>query len=267
MKTTTTFTDAGWQFTPDAPVPVWSRYDNCNDGYPYICHFCFLAFICPEGCAPSGVDPNDYDDWAALNGTMVNNNNDWLLDMAYFTYYLHSVNETLAAWYQPIDLISGTTLPDRQGADHNGTITWGSLPAGVGVTLGSLTVEESPTVYIEPDDYTEVVHDVAVTDWFMEPDIGGTLSTHPLRPLITIMSDYTTITELQAWRFLGLALFLLVTVGSAVMLRGHLLIAGLASAGVIGLLAQQTVWPMWTLVFMIPCVIAGIMAERTPSIG
>jgi hypothetical protein len=111
------------------------------------------------------------------------------------------------------------------------------------------------------------MREVEVTDWFLEPDVGTKLATHPLRPLVTIWSDNSTVTEVQAWRFLGLALLLLLTVSSAILVRGHLLIAGLACGGTIALLVQQTVWPGWTLVFIIPAIVAGVMAERTPSIG
>jgi len=57
-----------------------------------------------------------------------------------------------------------------------------------------------------------------------------------------------------------------VTVGSARLVRGHYIITGIACAGAIGLLVQQTVWPLWALVFIAPAVIAGIIAERTPQV-
>ena len=195
---------------------------------------------------------------------------DWAISsIPYFNYYKHSVNGTLIAWYQPISYIVGTTLPNRLlPGSHDGTITWGTNPTGVNVTLGSLTAPES-TVTTEEEEggYQGAMHNVGVTDWFLEPDVGTKLAAHPLRPLVTIWSDNSTVTEVQAWRFLGLALLLLITVVAAVIVRGHLLIAGLACGGTIALLVQQTVWPGWTLVFIIPAIIAGVMAERTPSIG
>jgi len=199
----------------------------------------------------------------------VDNADNWhIVNLPYFNYYEHTINGTLIAWYQPISYIVGTTLPDREGAAQNGTITWGTNPAGVNVTLGSLTAPESTvTIEEEAGGYQGAMHNVGVTDWFLEPDVGTKLATHPFRPLITIWSDNSTVTEVQAWRFLGLALLLLITVVAAVMVRGHLLIAGLACGGTIALLVQQTVWPGWTLVFIIPAIIAGVMAERTPSIG
>jgi hypothetical protein len=89
---------------------------------------------------------------------------------------------------------------------------------------------------------------------------------HPFRPIVTLWSDNSSLNEVQVWRFLGLVLVVFLTAVAAVLLRGHYLIAGLVCAGTIGLLAQQTVWPFWALVFIVPAVVAGIIAERTPSI-
>jgi hypothetical protein len=49
MKAKSTFTDAGWAFE-EAEIPVWDIADNCNDGYPYICTFCYLPWLCIGGC-------------------------------------------------------------------------------------------------------------------------------------------------------------------------------------------------------------------------
>lgn len=203
-----------------------------------------------------------------LGGSVDDNSNDWVIsNLPYFNYYEHTVSDALVVDYEPIAMISSTTLPDKEGTAQNGAITWGSNPAGVTVTLGSLTAESAGvTIEDEGEGYRETMHEAEVGDWFLEPDVGVMLASHPLRPLVTIMSDGTTVTEVQAWRFLGLALLLLVTVGAAVSVHGHLLIAGLACGGTVALLAQQTIWPGWTLVFIIPAVIAGLIAERTPSI-
>ena len=174
---------------------------------------------------------------------------------------------SLKVWYQPNTMISGTVLPDRQGTAQNGVITWGSNPVGVAATLGSLVPAESPLIGLDPDDTTrDVFDDVGVSDWFTEPDISVRLAANPIRPLVVIMSDSTTMTELQAWRLLGLALVLFVTVGVAAMVRGHLFIAGASCAGVVGILVQQTIWPMWALIFIIPAIVAGLIAERTPQV-
>jgi hypothetical protein len=87
-----------------------------------------------------GIDiDGSTEDSVALGGASVTNNaNNWTISMPYFNYYKHTVSGTLIAWYQPITLISGTTLPDREGAAQNGVITWGSNPAGISVSVGAL---------------------------------------------------------------------------------------------------------------------------------
>ena len=206
----------------------------------------------------------------ALGGSSVPSNaNDYSVSIPYFNCFNLTVNDNHRIRYEPDSLIEGTTLLNEESpGTHDGMITWGSNPSGVSVTLGSLVAPES-TVTTEEEEggYQGAMREVEVTDWFLEPDIGTKLAVHPLRPLITIWSDNSTVTEVQAWRFMGLALLLLITVVAAVMVRGHLLIAGLACGGTIALLVQQTVWPGWTLVFIIPAIVAGVMAERTPSIG
>jgi len=72
------------------------------------------------------------------------NANDWILmqnnSMPYMEYYKHTVGGNLTTWYQPNTMISGTTLPDREGTAQDGTITWGSLPSGISTTLGELRI-------------------------------------------------------------------------------------------------------------------------------
>lgn len=50
-------------------------------------------------------------------------------------------------WYQPVAIISGTTLPDRAGTAQNGIISWGTNPAGINTSVG-------PAVPINPPVHT-----------------------------------------------------------------------------------------------------------------
>jgi hypothetical protein len=230
MKTKTTFTSSGWQFTPDAPVPVWAISDNCNDGYPYICSFCYLPFICIGG---------DCWDWGGINQVV---------------------------WFQPNDLIYGDTLPDRM-SNEDGAITWGANPAGITIDVGSLISAEQPEPWVDTDTPgpQDMLPEAESPDWFVEPDISGTLSDNPLRPFVRILSDNSAMTEWQAWRFLGLVFVIFCTAVAAFKLRGHLFIAGITCAVAMAILIQQTIWPLWSIVFVIAAVVAGIIAERTPQ--
>ncbi len=57
----------------------------------------------------------------------------------YINYIKLSVAGTEVLWYQPIAIISGTTMPDRDAPAQDGVITWGANPTGVSTSFGSLT--------------------------------------------------------------------------------------------------------------------------------
>ncbi len=158
-------------------------------------------------------------------------------------------------------------IPDTVGAAQDGRITWGTNPAGTATTLGSLlssAATSDGSVLDEAAD--DILIPVPSDDWFVDVDIPGTLLTNPLRPFVTMMSDSTNITELQAWRFLGLVVILFVTVAVAVAIKGHLLIAGIACMAAIIAMVSMTIWPLWALVLIIPAIIGGVIAERSPSL-
>jgi len=79
--------------------------------------------------------------------TVPDNSNDWILGdaMSYITSYKEYVGGVLKCWFEPNTMIAGSIVTDRAGGDHNGTINWGSNPAGIEVTLGSLTSVASTT--------------------------------------------------------------------------------------------------------------------------
>jgi len=59
----------------------------------------------------------------------------------------------------------------------------------------------------------------------------------------------------------------MVTVITARAVKNHLIIAGIACGCAIGALVALTIWPLWTVIFAIGAIVAGAVAERTPSIG
>jgi len=118
----------------------------------------------------------------------------------------------------------------------------------------------------EEEGTTDILPEAPVSDWFEDPDVTGSLLTHPLRPFVTIMSDTTTITERQAWTWLGIAFVLLVLGITARSVRGHHIITGVATGAAVGALVAQTIFPLWSLVFIIVAVALGAVAERSPSL-
>lgn len=163
--------------------------------------------------------------------------------------------------------IDFATLVDRQGGDEDARLTWGYMPTGVTVTLGGMVSSSQPIPgFMEDDPVSESLPTVEVSDWYVEPDVTGSLLTNPLRPFVTIMSDTTTLTELQSWRILGLAFVLFVTVLTAMAVRSHLLISGVACAASIGLCVAWTIFPFWAIIFAVGAMVGGLVAERSPSL-
>ena len=217
------------------------------------------------------IDDQEEDSTALGGGSVPDNANDWALIMnnavSNADFIKITVGGTLIVWYQPVTMIIGTVLPDREGAAQNGAITWGSNPAGVTVTMGGMVSGDQPIPGMEDETGTDdILPAIGVSDWFEEPDVSGTLLNNPLRPLVTLMSDTTSITELQAWRILALSIILLVTVSAIMAVRGHLLVAGIVAGASIGATVALTIFPLWALVFVIISILGGVVAERSPSL-
>ena len=207
---------------------------------------------------------------STLTVPMPDNGNDWILSSnstPYINSYKLIVGGNLVTWYEPNDMISGTVLPDREDGDNPGEFTWGVNPASVNVTLGSLVSTSTPVPGggLETPT-TDILPETESSDWFKEPDVSGTLLTNPLRPLVTILSNTTTLTESQAWILYALALIFLTTVGAAMAVKGHLLVSGIVAAVGFGGAVALTIFPLWALVFVIGAVLGGIVAERSPSL-
>ena len=96
------------------------------------------------------VDGTEEDSVALSGITVPNNANNiiWLRNNVspYADYLKYTIGGTLIAWYQPNTIISGTTLPDREGAAQNGTITWGANPGDVSVSVSALISSDEPYI-------------------------------------------------------------------------------------------------------------------------
>ena len=200
--------------------------------------------------------------------------NNWLImqnnSMAYMDFLTYSISDVDTILFQPITMIIGDTLPDRQGVAQNGTFTWGINPQGVAVTLGALISSGQPSVggAIE-EDTRDILPEVEVSDWFGDGTItkAATL-VNPFRPFITMMSDNTTLVEIQVWRLLGLALLFIVVVGTGSVLRGHVGITVIVASVTLGILVafDSNIFPVWLLVLMLGGLVGGIIAERSPIV-
>ena len=213
-----------------------------------------------------------------LDGASVPDNaNDYYLfennSMSYCDNMTISVNGVQRLYYNPNDIIVSTgttgTLPDRVGA-NDGTIYWGENPAGIAVTLGSMSASTQPTISdFEEETPRDVLPIAPVSDWYGDGTISkaSTLAS-PFRTAVTVVSDNTTLSEIQVWRFYGLVIWLFVTVAAGFSLRGHLGITMMVSGATLGGLVafDYNIFPLWLLVITIGCFIGGFIAERSPSL-
>jgi len=210
-------------------------------------------------------------DTTALGGASVPANaDDWVLmsnAVPYLDYFMYSVNGILITWYQPNDIVSGTVLPDRQGGDDDGIITWGANPAGVGVTLGSMSSSGQPGVGTTGDTSTgDILPVVGGTDWRPDAGVSVALQANPLRPIVTAISDNTTLSEYQVWVWLGSIFVVFITVLVGANVRGHHLITGIAASVAIILMVVWDVFPMLSLLVVVLAILGGLISERSPSL-
>lgn len=175
---------------------------------------------------------------------------------------------TLRATYAPASMIIGTNLPNTAApGSYNGTFTWGANPAGIAATLGGLVSSGQPDVgstsSTSPNDR---LPESGGGDWFGEPAVAGALLTNPLRPFVTLVSDNTTLTELQTWRWMGLIVVLLVTAIAVKTVPRHLIIACIAAGVATVAMVVLSIWPLWALALLVLYVVGGVISERSPSL-
>jgi len=188
--------------------------------------------------------------------------------MVYADSIVISVNGTEVSRYEPTSMILVTNLPDETGS-NDGVITWGSNPAGLEALLGSFVSSGQPSVSSTTDtSTTDRLPVVGGLDWDAAPDIGvgGALLANPFRPLVTVVSDNTTLSERQVWVWYGIIFVVFITVLTGANVRGHHLITGVAAGAAMVVMIVWTVFPILTLVIVVLAVIGGLVSERSPSL-
>ncbi len=160
------------------------------------------------------------------------------------------------------------TITNRAGA-NDGRITWGVNPASAATSLGGMVSIGQPGVGTTEEDVPGSVLTVTeTTDWFGDGTVGGTILTNPVRPFITMLSDNTTLSEILAWRLMGVALLLFITLAASRVLRQHQGITVIVAAAVLcGLVAlDHNIFPLWMLVLAVGMFVGGLISERSPSL-
>jgi hypothetical protein len=214
-------------------------------------------------------------DSAVLGAASCNvNTNNWLIDqsnvMPYMHYYSHTVGAGLVVHYHPATVIAGTVLPDLEGAAQNGAFTWGANPAGVTMAVGSL-VGYTGSFADTPDETTAAdrLAEVPVSDWYGDGTItkSATLN-NPFRDLVLMVSDNTSLTEIQTWRWYGIGILVVAVALFAKLARGHQGITAIASGAIIALLIafDATIFPLYLAVLSAGLIIGGLISERSHQI-
>jgi len=205
-----------------------------------------------------------------------NNGADWILAQnnvtPYMDYYKHTVSSNLIAWYQPVSMIIGTNLDDREGTDigetgtgeEDGIITWGTNPAGVSATFGSLISSSQPSISPASE---EAAPDIVPSG--SVPVTGGVVNTtklqdNPLYPVVQVVSEHTNYTEEQIW-FFGATLIILIGMGlAAVKVPNHLLLAGTVGLVLSGFFTAMEIYQWWMILLFCFIFLMSLIMERKP---
>jgi hypothetical protein len=78
--------------------------------------------------------------------------NNYIFSEPYYDYIKMTIGGIEKLWYQPNTIISGTTLPDRDGT-KNGDITWGSNPAQLTASISNLVSSQMITSNVTSSSY------------------------------------------------------------------------------------------------------------------
>jgi hypothetical protein len=212
------------------------------------------------------------EDTVALDGSSVPNTvNNWVIGSSatpYIGSFELEVDGTQVCYFAPNNIITGTTLPDRSGNGNNGTITFGSNPSGISISLGSLTSGTQPTPAASIGDTTP--RDILPPS---QVDPSGDINIVALQGnilygilLIEPLSDLSGFSEGQLWRLYGFMFVLLVTAGTAMLVRSHMVISGVACVGSMWYLYHLTIFPWWSLIISGVVLVTTLIMERQPSV-
>jgi len=154
------------------------------------------------------IDTVEEDSVALAGASVPDNANNWVLfnDIPYVNYYKHTVGGTLISHYQPEAIISGTTLPDLEGAAQNGTITFGSNPAGLSGALGIFRAESTTATGSTGTPQPGIIGGVGGIDNTSSTTTGTFVDS--LIAVFVTTSNGSLTTELAWWGLYGICLLI-----------------------------------------------------------
>ena len=200
--------------------------------------------------------------------TVVNTAVDWILmsnSVPYMVYYTHSVAGAPVVRYQPADLITGTVLPDRQGALENGTFVWGTNPAGVLVNVGALTLTNQATaqgVNINSPDYGDTVTEPSD---MRQSDSELTMPNNEFYDFVSQIATLGQIDINMLWWWLASCLSI-VAVATGRRVTNNVWVAGLLGAAASGIFVSMGGVELWIPAYIfIATVFVGVW-QRTQEV-
>lgn len=186
--------------------------------------------------------------------------------MDYYKYYIPAYPETLVVYYEPNDIINGTTLPDRYGTAQNGIINFGSNPGDTIVETSSLNVV-SQTQMAEEDITDPVFTPLTVPDtppgWTISPNATN----YTAIPGSGAVNELLTAGEIPLNLF-WIPIMFLATIGLGFWVWAkteHLM--GVAIAGGVALIFFAGIGMLDWWVLMIYAVIAAALCVSEKSYG
>ena len=202
----------------------------------------------------------DTKDTTALSGVSITDNaNDWIVELPNCDYFKLTTSDTLRLTYDPDDIIIGTTLPNELAAGtYDGTITYGSNPAGIAVELSGLETKavSYPT---DPVETTDIIQPTTA-DLF---DVNlERLQANPLQPIVAIIASGINLTERLVWlalAFIGLFILLVFILDKS---EGQLSFTFFGGAGYCLIMYLLGIYPLWIIVVFAIAGIASLVYER-----
>ena len=213
------------------------------------------------------IDGSNVDSVALGGFSVPDNANDYVIaNIPYYDSYTHTTSSALRITYQPDDIISGTTLVNETNpGTYDGTITWGSNPAGISISTSGLEIEDS---------YYYTGGETSTTDIF-EPEhaelVTGIdtdkLDHNPFQPGVEGFAEASNgaFTETLVWY--GFAWFITIAVGIAliIFMREHLVFAASASFGLTIMFYVWGIFDYWVLIIFGIFFGASLIHERMPT--
>lgn len=189
-----------------------------------------------------------------------------IANVPYYDSYTHMTSSTLRIDYSPDSIISGTTLPNEEApGTYDGTITWGSNPAGIDISYSALQVEEA-YYFEEIEPGSQDIMQPETAEMFTDVDLER-LERNPLHPLVEAMADSTQLNERLVW--LGGAWFILIAVFAAVLIlsQANIILTCAVGLGLSSLFYAIGIFDWWVILIFGLGLLGGIVHEKMPFWG